>query len=81
MGNSGRLKSILSEIAAQRRWSWNVDLEFSPDQILTTSSEIIVTTDSLILDRCGNWLNAARVLIQENIHHATVIELNGELNP
>jgi hypothetical protein len=78
VGNSGRLKSLLTEIAVQRGWSWDVDLEFSPDQILSTTSEIIASSDSLVLDRCDSWFNLARTLITGNIPHASMIELTGE---
>ena len=78
VGNSGRLKSLLTEIAVQRGWSWDVDLEFSPDQILSTTFEIIASSDSLVLDRCDSWFNLARTLITGNVPHAAMIELTGE---
>jgi hypothetical protein len=52
-----------------------VQLEFNPDALLANSPAIVATSDSVILDRCAKWLNAARHLIEEKVPHAHVLEL------
>ncbi|HEY4262218.1 MAG TPA: DUF434 domain-containing protein, partial [Schlesneria sp.] len=55
VSNSGRLKTIIREIAAQAGWDWQVELVQSPDTILAQSTETIATADSVILDHCQRW--------------------------
>jgi hypothetical protein len=51
-----------------------VQLEFNPDPLLAASSAIIVSSDSFVLDRCAQWLNAARQIIEVKVPHAHVVE-------
>jgi hypothetical protein len=75
VSNSGRLRTLMLETAAANAWSWEVQLEFNPDALLANSPAIVATSDSVILDRCTKWLNAARHLIEEKVPHAHVLEL------
>lgn len=62
VSNSGRLKTLMLELAADHGWDWEVELLPDPDGPLTGTSDIIVSADAGVLDRCGRWFNlAARV--------------------
>ena len=60
VGNSGRLKSILVELAASHGWPWKVELVQNPDRVLIAANTVVATADSVILDRCRHWFNLAR---------------------
>ena len=79
VSNSGRLKTILREIAASHGWAWEINLVRDPDRILAESDELIATADSAVLDRCQRWVNLARAVIERMIPQARVIELSGPL--
>ena len=74
VSNSGRLRALMLEIASAHGWSWHVELEFNPDALLATSPGIVVSSDSVILDRCTKWFNAARPIIVAKVPDAFVVE-------
>lgn len=76
VSNSGRLKVIMMEVASQNGWNWQVELVQSPDAILATSTEIIATADSAILDHCQRWLNLAREVITHDAPNARIVDLS-----
>lgn len=63
VGNSGRLKMLMNDVARERSWDWTVELVPSPDALLVTSKSVVATADSVILDRCTRWVNLARAAI------------------
>ncbi|MEO6004266.1 MAG: DUF434 domain-containing protein [Opitutus sp.] len=75
VSNSGRLRDILQAIAEREGWDWQVELEFSPDRALSETSAIIVTSDSLVIDRCERWTNVGREIVGTALPHAHVIDL------
>ena len=75
VSNSGRLKQILLDMAAQRQWPWTVDLVADPDPLLAESPEIVATADSVILDRCGRWLNLARQVVETRVADAWILDV------
>ena len=75
VSNSGRLKTIMLELAAEHGWNWQVELVHNPDSILAESGEVIATADSMILDRCQHWLNLACDVIANRISDAFVVDL------
>jgi hypothetical protein len=76
VSNSGRLKSLMEELAAKKGWPWQVELAMNPDALLAESSEVVVTADSVILDRCRSWCNLARIVIARHIRQAWIIDLS-----
>ncbi len=78
VSNSGRLKERILALAQSRGWSWDVDLEFSPDAVLAKARPIIASCDSVILDRCAQWIDAARSIVTENVPTAFVVDLYPE---
>ncbi|MFZ9024230.1 MAG: DUF434 domain-containing protein [Anaerohalosphaeraceae bacterium] len=64
VSNSGRLKQIILSYFERNGLNWNVKLVPNPDTVLITSSGVIVSSDSNILDNCQTWLNLARIIIE-----------------
>ena len=77
VGNSARLKSVLLAVAEKFSWPWEVDLEFSPDRILSETSAVVATSDSLVLDRCQHWWNATRNIIETHLPATQIVDLSG----
>lgn len=74
VSNSGRLRGMMLELAANREWSWQVELVNNPDVVLASSKEIIATADSAILDRQPKWLNLARLCVERHVSDAAVVD-------
>ena len=51
VSNSGRLKTMLQEIATKQSWDWQVELVPDPDRVLRHADQIVATADSQVLDR------------------------------
>ncbi len=83
VSNSGRLKQLmLSEAAGLSSHSdgtckWNIELVDSPDRALLQHPGPIVTTDSVVLDRCGSWINLAAEIINGRIPRTWKVSLGG----
>jgi hypothetical protein len=75
VSNSGRLKTLIREAAANAGWNMEVELTFSPDHVLSHTDEIIATSDGIVLDRCQRWVNLARLIIAERIPQARLLNL------
>lgn len=75
VSNSGRLKTVLRQIAASRNWPWTVELVLDPDQILASADDVIATADSQILDSCKRWINLAREVVEKGVPTASVVEM------
>ena len=57
VSNSGRLKTLLGETSQRTGQVWQIELVPSPDRVLTSHGGVVASADSVILDRCGEWLN------------------------
>ncbi|TAE12967.1 MAG: DUF434 domain-containing protein [Bacteroidetes bacterium] len=67
VSNSGRLKGIVTELAQERGWDWQTELVFNPDKVLIESSQVVITSDSWILDECGQWFNMLDFLLTNKV--------------
>lgn len=76
VSNSGRLRMLMLELASAGGLSWEVQLEFDPDTLLARSPAVVVSSDSVILDRCATWFNAARAIIDAKIPDANIVCLS-----
>lgn len=76
VSNSGRLKGIILQLAADHGWHWQVELINNPDVPLSSTSELIATADSVILDRCHHWFNLAREIVEASVPSACVADLS-----
>lgn len=72
VGNSGRLRAMLLEIAAERGWRWKVELAADPDRVLVGVAGVVATADARILDACESWIDLPRTLATER---AWIIDL------
>jgi len=75
VSNSGRLKTLLGQLARDNGWPWEVRLTISPDAELSKINEIVVSTDSVILDACQRWTNLAAEIITHRLPSTTIIDL------
>jgi hypothetical protein len=75
VSNSGRLKTLIARIAREHNWPWEIRLTISPDAELSKTEEIVVSTDSIILDACQAWTNLAAELITQKIRSTPIIDL------
>ena len=76
VSNSGRLKALLESLAERNQWPWTVELVPNPDTLLIQSSQLVVTADSMVLDRCASWLNLARAVVQAHIPNPWVLDFS-----
>lgn len=81
VSNSGRLKALMAETLERRSTphastpTWNIELVDSPDQCLSDYADPVVSTDSVILDRCRSWINLAGEIIERRIPEAWRVDL------
>ena len=76
VSNSGRLQALLLDKATDREAEVQVELHPSVDCQLSRM-ENVVTADAIILDKCGNWYNLTRPLIQTAVPDAWILRLDG----
>ena len=76
VSNSGRLKTILMQLADENNRNWQVNIVANPDPILSDSHEIVATSDSIILNHCQRWFNLVGCLINDYIPDAFVVDLS-----
>ena len=78
VSNSGRLKTLIREIAEKNNWIWQIELVTSPDAVLIKgdpdSIGIVASSDSIILDGCKKWVNLAGEIIRNRIIDAKTID-------
>jgi hypothetical protein len=76
VSNSGRLKTLIRKLSEQNSWPWNIELSINPDYELKRIEDIVVSSDSIILDGCQRWASLASEIITWKIPGATVIDLS-----
>jgi hypothetical protein len=82
VSNSGRLGTILLDAAAAGGWDWRVEVVNDPDPVLAASEAVVASADSVVLDRCGRWLNLARLVVAEKVPGAKLVDLSAaEVRP
>jgi hypothetical protein len=74
VSNSGRLKQLILDLSKEHNLPWTVELVNDPDYILKNSKEIVVTSDSMILNEAVNWINLSKIIILNNIKNSQIIE-------
>ena len=77
VSNSGRLKTLIGELAEESKWNWEIELLLSPDAELKKTDLVVATSDSVVLDGCKNWVNLATEIIEKKLSSAKVIDLSG----
>jgi len=77
VSNSGRLKTLIGELARENNWNWEIELLLSPDAELKKTDLIVASSDSVVLDGCRSWVNLATEIIKKKLPSAKVIDLSG----
>ncbi len=71
VSNSGRLAAMIRAVNPD----WSAEVVQNPDTLLSQPGDLVVSADSLILDRCGEWVNLARALVEAGVPGAFVTDL------
>ena len=77
VSNSGRLKTLMAELAREHGWRWDIRLSTNPDAELKRTERVVVSTDSVVLDACDGWANLGTEIIQTSMPEARIIVLEG----
>jgi len=77
VSNSGRLKALMLDLAAENRWSWDVQIALSPDAVLAAAQQVVASADSVVLDRCRRWTNLACHIVTTALPQAWVLDMRG----
>jgi hypothetical protein len=75
VSNSGRLKTLIRELAEKNRWDWEIRLLVSPDAELKKTALAVASSDSVILDGCRRWINLATEIIEQKLPSAWIIDM------
>ena len=67
ISNSGRLKTMLLEIATENNFPWSVELVFNPDKELAKSDSIVISSDGWILNETKKWFNFGAHLVENHL--------------
>ena len=76
VSNSGRLKTLIGELARENNWNWEIELLLSPDAELKKTDAIVATSDSVVLDGCRSWVNLATDIIKRRIQNPRIVDLS-----
>lgn len=74
VSNSGRLKSMLYELAEKEQANWDVELVFNPDKVLVERNGICITGDRWILDEVTAYFDLSKYIISQKIKDALVLD-------
>lgn len=75
VSNSGRLAQTLRDVGAERAWNWQAETVLDPDAVLKISPQLIISSDSLILDSAARWVNLAAALLPARVPQAWIVDL------
>ena len=76
VSNSGRLKTLIAELARKSKWNWEIQLLQSPDSELIKTTDVVASSDSVVLNGCKRWVNLARAIIEEKLPNAHLVDLS-----
>jgi hypothetical protein len=79
VSNSGRLKTLIGELAEENNWNWEIELLLSPDAELIKTDLVVASSDSVILDDCRCWVNLATEIIKNKLSSAWIIDMTNQL--
>ena len=79
VSNSGRLATILRQEAKDSGLPWEVSVLPNPDPVLAESGDIVVSSDSWILDRAACWANLALWILLDAVMAPDLLNLAPDL--
>ena len=71
VSNSGRLATMIRSV----RPTWFAEVVPDPDTILAAPGPAVATADAGVLERCGEWISLARILVEAGVPEAFVVDL------
>jgi hypothetical protein len=77
VSNSGKLKKLIEDLAAEKGYSWAVSLTFNPDKDIVASGNIAISSDAWILDNAAKNFNLLKYVIEKNPSGNIFSVLNG----
>ena len=78
ISNSGRLVMMVRDIAEEHSWHWEADVNINPDKVILSANNIAITSDSMILDRIGQWVNLGSYLVPTLIQSVWMVDFGQE---
>lgn len=81
VSNSGRLKTLIGQLARESNWPWEIRLTISPDAELSQMDTVVVSTDSVVLDACPRWANLAAEIVTRRLPQTIVLDLAPDAGP
>jgi hypothetical protein len=76
VSNSGRLKTLIGQVAAENAWDWDVRLTTSPDTELKKTHMVVASADGIVLDECRQWVNLGAEIVTQRLPATAVIDLS-----
>ncbi|MHC4132136.1 MAG: DUF434 domain-containing protein [Planctomycetota bacterium] len=76
VSNSGRLKTLMNQLADENNWGWEIQLVTNPDAVLIKTDLAVVSSDSVVLDGCKKWVNLARDIIEAKLPQTPIVDLS-----
>ncbi|WNJ21066.1 DUF434 domain-containing protein [Pontibacter sp. G13] len=77
VSNSGRLKTMMRELAEENGFNWDIRLVNSPDKtILEETDRIPISSDGWVIDHRDDWFNLAGYII-EGMEEVELLALKG----
>ena len=76
VSNSGRLKTLIGELARKNNWNWQIELLLSPDAKLIRTTTVVASSDSVVLDGCKKWVNLAQAIIEAKLPKTYLVDLS-----
>lgn len=74
VSNSGRLKFKILEYS--KMWNIPTEVELVPNaDVVLSTMERIVTSDSILLNECKSWFNLSRKIVNDFISEAWIVDL------
>lgn len=62
VSNSGKLKQFIELFFEKNRLNWSVSLVDNPDEVLKNSDDVVISSDSNIINGCFRWFNLMRFI-------------------
>ena len=76
VSNSGRLKTLIGELARKNKWDWEIELLLSPDAELKKTNAVVASSDSVVLDTCQRWTNLGAEIVKTRVPNAWIVSLS-----
>ena len=76
VSHSGRLKTLIGQLADENNWNWEIKLLTSPDTELKKTDLTVASSDGIVLNDCKSWVNLARAVIEAKLPKTWLIDLS-----